>query len=96
MSKKLKEKKTKKQKRRIALKVFMTILIIIALIAGAIAIANIITVNNNKKLIETINPVFYEEQIIPTLDETGCYTFTTDEDLKAGFAGIPKFPGNEF
>lgn len=82
MSKKLKEKKTKKQKRRIALKVFMTILIIIALIAGAIAIANIITVNNNKKLIETINPVFYEEQLIPTLDETGCYTFTTDEDLK--------------
>ena len=38
--------------------------------------------SDNFEKAKSFNPVSYENQLVPELDEDGCWTFTTDRDLK--------------
>lgn len=67
---------------KIILKVLLGIVIAVAVIALIIAIVNIITVKSDKNFIKSIDPVQYEAQLQPKLDDDGYYTFTTDENMK--------------
>lgn len=83
MAKKEKVKKTPKQKAKKAGKVIGIILLVIAVIAGAVALANFISVRSNHAFIQnSIQPVEYEAQLTPTLDTDGFYSFTADRELK--------------
>lgn len=82
-SKEKRQKKTPKQKAKIALKVLLITLLIIVVLFGICAIINVIGIKSNKSFIEnSIKPIEYESQLAPELDENGYYTFTTDEDFK--------------
>ncbi|MBQ7741216.1 MAG: metallophosphoesterase [Eubacterium sp.] len=82
-NKKEKVKKTPKQKAARFFKVILIILVIIALIVGIIAIGNKVTVSSEREFAKnTVQPVAFEEQLKPELDESGYYTFTTDRDFK--------------
>ena len=74
----MKEKKQKKNIGKRLLKVFVALLIIIALLAGVLAIGNTITSDSSRNYISTIGAVEYEEQLVPTLDNMGNYTFECD------------------
>ena len=78
----MKEKKQKKNIGKRLLKVFVAILIIIALLAGVLAIGNTITSDSSRNHISTIGAVEYEEQLVPTLDNMGNYTFECDRDFR--------------
>jgi len=81
--KKEKVKKTPKQKFFTFLKVLLIIVLIIAIIAGVIAILNTTSVKANQKFVDDmIEPVKYEEQLEPALDDNGRYTFTCDREFK--------------
>lgn len=78
-----KPKKTAKQRLKTLGKVLLIILIIIALIYGAVAVLNLTTVKGERNFIEnSVKPAEYAEQLVPELDEDGFYTFTTDRDFK--------------
>ncbi len=78
-----KQKKVKKQKDpKRHLKRFGVFLAICVLIAAVGTIATVITLNNNLEFAQSVQKVEYDSQLVPTLDESGCYTFTTDEDFK--------------
>ena len=92
--KKVKEKKpkvvlTKEQKKQRAKKhlirtaiVLASIIVVLGILIGIFAIVN---VTGNKALIEMANSfdkVEYESQLTPAKDESGYYTFTTDEQMK--------------
>ena len=74
-------KKTPKQKGKKFLKVLATILIIIAILAAFIAVANLISVKSSENFISSISKV-ETDGLTPELDEDGYYTFTTDKDFK--------------
>ncbi len=76
-----KKKKEKKKKRR-ALKVILIIICVIVVICCAVALANYLGVRSNEKFIESLDVVEYDNQLVPTLDDDGCYTFTTDDDFR--------------
>lgn len=78
----MKEKKQKKNIGKRLLKVFVALLIIIALLAGVLAIGNTITSDSSRNYISTIGAVEYEEQLVPTLDNMGNYTFECDRDFR--------------
>ncbi|MBR4727386.1 MAG: metallophosphoesterase [Clostridia bacterium] len=83
MSKKEKVKKTPKQRAKAAGKVIGIILLVIAALAGALALANYISIRANRAFVEnTLQPAVYEAQLQPTLDADGYYSFTTDRELK--------------
>ncbi len=80
----MKEKK-KRDKKKIGkrlLKTFLALLIIVALLAGVLAIGNTITSDSTRNYISTIGAVEYEEQLVPTLDDMGNYTFECDREFR--------------
>lgn len=83
MPTKNKEKKTKKQKGKIFLKVLLGIVIAILAIALIVVIMNAISVKSSNNFISTVKPVEYESQLEPQQDtENLCSYFITDEDFK--------------
>lgn len=82
MSKKVKEKKSKKQIGKKILKIFLIIILIIALLAGIIACINVAGIKSNSSFVSSLKAVEYDNQLKPTLDDNGYYTFVTDEDFK--------------
>ena len=58
---------------------FMSIITAVALAFSSLTMA--IDSDNFEKA-KSFNPVSYENQLVPELDEDGCWTFTTDRDLK--------------
>ena len=63
-SKEKRQKKTPKQKAKIALKVLLITLLIIVVLFGICAIINVIGIKSNKSFIEnSIKPVEYESQL---------------------------------
>lgn len=95
-----KVKKTKKQIGKKILKIFISILIIIAILACVIGIVNFVGIKSNSNFISNISNVSYDEQLKPSVDDNGYYTFVTDRDFKvlqltdvhigAGFMSIKK------
>lgn len=83
MKKEKKVKKTGKEKAKTALKVILIIVGIIAVIYGVLTCINIVGSKSNAAFVEnSIKPVEYTEQLVPTADEEGTVTFTTDRDFK--------------
>lgn len=88
------------KKGKIALKIIISLVLIVAIVFGCLAVVNVVGVKANSKFINSIEPVSYENQLEPTLDENGRYTFVTDEEFKilqlsdihigAGFMSIKK------
>lgn len=82
MQKKEKIKKTPKEKRKIALKVILIIVIAIAVIFGALTCINLVGSKSNMKFVDTsVEPVVYENQLVPSADKNGDFTFTTDREF---------------
>lgn len=75
-------KKEKKGRGKTALKVIGVIVLVIAVLAGAVAAANYISTNANIKKAETFQQVSYENQLVPEKDKNGYQTFVTDKELK--------------
>ncbi len=75
-------KKEKKSKGKTALRVIGVIVLVIAVLAGAVAAANFISTNANIKKAETFQQVSYENQLVPEKDKNGYQTFVTDKELK--------------
>lgn len=88
------------KKGKIALKIIVSLVLIVAIVLGCLAVVNVVGVKANSKFINSIEPVSYENQLEPTLDENGRYTFVTDDEFKilqfsdvhigAGFMSIKK------
>lgn len=73
----------KGKKKHLFLKIILTIIGVLLLLVGLIALANVVSYSIDMKMVEKIEPVFMENQLKPELDEeTGFYTFTTDRDFK--------------
>ena len=73
----------KGKKKHLFLKIILTIIGVLLLLVGLIALANVVSYSIDMKMAEKIEPVFMENQLKPELDEeTGFYTFTTDRDFK--------------
>lgn len=82
MAKKDKVKKTPKQKAIKAGKVLLAVVLAIAVIVVAVSVVNRIAYTGNRNFIkEAIQPVSYETQLEPTLED-GIYTFYTDREFK--------------
>lgn len=100
MSNKTKIKKTPKQKFKIFLKILLIIILVIALLCGILTCVSVVGNKSNGNFISTIESVSYENQLKPTLDDNGFYSFTTDDNFKvvqltdvhigAGFLSIKK------
>lgn len=82
MAEKIKVKKTAKQRFKIFLKTLLCIVLAIAIILSVLACVGVSGVKSNSKFISTLEPVKYENQLKPTVDSDGCYTFVTDEEFK--------------
>lgn len=82
METKMKTKKTKKQKVNMFLKIVLIILIIIAIVLCCLVCVSAIGIKSNSNFIKTNDAVAYEEQLIPTIEDDGYYSFTTDKDFK--------------
>lgn len=88
------------KKGKIALKIIVSLVLIVAIVFGCLALVNIAGIKSNKNFINSVEPVSYENQLEPALDENGRYTFVTDEEFKilqlsdihigAGFMSIKK------
>lgn len=76
------EKKVKKSRGRVALKILGVTVLVIAVLAGAVAAANFISTNANIIKAEAYQKVSYENQLVPEKDKNGYHTFVTDEELK--------------
>lgn len=80
--KKVKEKKTPKQRFRKFLKVMLVIVLVIAVLCSITTVVTVIGTKSNSNFISTLSPVEYSEQLVPETDENGYVTFTTDRDFK--------------
>lgn len=88
------------KKGKIALKIIVSLVLIVAIVFGCLALVNVAGIKSNKNFINSVEPASYENQLEPTLDENGRYTFVTDEEFKilqlsdihigAGFMSIKK------
>ncbi|MGN0521111.1 MAG: hypothetical protein ACI4IQ_00590 [Eubacterium sp.] len=78
----VKTKKTPKKIFKIFLKAVLAIICVIVFILAVLAAISAIGAKSNSNFIKSLEPVSYEEQLTPQLDEDGYYTFTTDEDFK--------------
>lgn len=76
------EKKVKKSRGRVALKILGVTVLVIAVLAGAVAAANFISTNANIRKAEAYQKVSYENQLVPEKDKNGYHTFVTDKELK--------------
>ena len=76
------EKKVKKSRGRVALKILGVTVLVIAVLAGAVAAANFISTNANIIKAEAYQKVSYENQLVPEKDKNGYHTFVTDKELK--------------
>lgn len=99
MATKEKQKRTPQQKRKIAGKVLLGILIAILCIIAIFTAINTICVASCKNYIKSINPVSYSSQLTPE-EKNGYTTFVTDNDFRvmqlsdvhigAGFMSVKK------
>lgn len=99
MATKEKQKRTPQQKRKIAGKVLLGILIALLCIIAIITAINTICVASCKNYIKSINPVSYSSQLTPE-EKNGYTTFVTDNDFRvmqlsdvhigAGFMSVKK------
>ena len=74
--------KNKGNGKRRFLKCIVCIFGAIALLLGVIALINAVHRSNMEKYIDGYARVEYEHQLVPSVDERGNYTFTTDGELK--------------
>ena len=58
------------------------VVLVIGLAIGGIAIANVVVTKGLMKYANDFETVEYVDQLVPTLDEDGYWTFKTDNDLK--------------
>ena len=89
-----------KKKGKMFLRAVIAVILIIAVLVSCLAIVSLAGIKSNEGFIKTIPAVSYENQLEPTLDENGRYTFVTDEEFKilqlsdihigAGFMSIKK------
>ncbi|MCD7797463.1 MAG: metallophosphoesterase [Clostridiales bacterium] len=77
-----KTKKTPKQKFKTFLKILLIIIMIIAVLCGLLAVVSCVGLKLNGSFISSLSSVEYDNQLAPTLDENGYYTFVTDDDFK--------------
>ncbi len=99
MATKEKQKRTPQQKRKIAGKVLLGILIALLCIIAIFTAINTICVASCKNYIKSINPVSYSSQLTPE-EKNGYTTFVTDNDFRvmqlsdvhigAGFMSVKK------
>lgn len=99
MATKEKQKRTPQQKRKIAGKILLGILIALLCIIAIITAINTICVASCKNYIKSINPVSYSSQLTPE-EKNGYTTFVTDNDFRvmqlsdvhigAGFMSVKK------
>ena len=82
MSKKNKQKRTRREKGKLAMKIILSIVLVIVLIITIFAVLNAISANASKNLAASFQPVENAEVILPQKDENGTWTFTTDRELK--------------
>ncbi len=97
---KVKQKRTPKQRLKIAVCIIVIIIAVIAVLCGIAALTSYIGIRSNENFIKTISAVSYDNQLEPTTDEYGYTTFVTDDDFKvlqisdvhigAGFLSIKK------
>lgn len=81
--KKPKVKKTAKQRFKSFLKVLLSIVIVIAMLFGIATCVNIVGIKSNSSFVKnSINPVSYEEQLVPAQDADGNYEFVTDKNFR--------------
>lgn len=78
----VKVKKAPKQKFKKFLKVLLIIILIIAFLCGICACVSTVGNKSNESFISTVAAVEYDNQLQPTLDDNGYYTFVTDRDFK--------------
>lgn len=88
------------KKGKIALKIIVSLVLIVAIVFGCLALVNVAGIKSNKNFINSVEPASYENQLEPALDENGRYTFVTDDEFKilqfsdvhigAGFMSIKK------
>lgn len=76
MSKTAKQKKTGKR----ILLALVSIIVIIGIVAGGLAIANTVSTDSLNNFIASVGPVEYETQLVPTVDDMGNYTFQCEND----------------
>ena len=73
----------KRKKKHSALKIITGFICVLAVLIGALAIANVLSTLADMRFVEAIEPVYCENALIPEIDEeTGAYTFTTDREFK--------------
>lgn len=82
METKTKNKKTKKQRINMFFKILLIVLIVIAVILCSLVCVSVVGIKSNSNFIKTNDAVAYEEQLIPTIEDDGYYSFTTDKDFK--------------
>ena len=82
MKTKEKTKKTAKQRAKLLLKILCVILAVIALFFIVTGVISFIGNKANEKKILSFEKVSYENQLTPSLDEFGNYTFVTDKEFK--------------
>lgn len=65
------------------MRAIISIFVSIAILLGTVTGVGIAGVSSNRKFIEnSISEVEYNNQLVPTLDKDGNYTFTTDRDFR--------------
>ena len=81
--KKVKVKKTAKQRFKIFLKVILSIIVVITALAVVINFVNFASIKPNSDFVkEKVNSVSIENQLVPTLGKDGNYEFVTDDDFR--------------
>lgn len=78
----MKEGKVKIRHKHRAGKVILSIVLVIAIIAGVVFGANLIVRSTQFSYAKTFDKVSYTSQLQPTLESDGNYSFTTDSDFK--------------
>ncbi len=73
-----KVKKSNKKK----LIILISVIAVIAVAVGIIAVLNAFSVKALVKQAKGYNKIEIENQLVPEKDQNGCFTFTTDKDLK--------------
>ena len=71
----------KMKKKNKVLKILGIIFFVFVVLAGIIAVTNIVTSNKNLEYAKDFAAVSKEDTLVPELDESGCWTFTTDGEF---------------
>lgn len=62
--------------------ILLVIVLLIGILAGAIAITNSVSLKSSNNFVSTIAEAGYENQLTPTLEDDGYYSFKTDGQFK--------------